>query len=81
MMKLGEPDCFHAVGNQKCDECWPGYPKPCDAFTFSKVVAAGFPVDGAARVACPGLIHASFGDEMQDGYWLYTKCDVCGEAE
>jgi hypothetical protein len=69
MMKLGEPDCFHAVGNQKCDECWPGYPKPCDNLTH------------AGTGVCPGLIHASFGDEMEDGYWLYTKCDVCGEAE
>lgn len=31
---------------------------------------------------CQGLIHANFGDESYDGdYWLYTKCDVCGEAE
>ena len=31
---------------------------------------------------CKGLIHASFGDENYDGdYWLYTKCDKCGERE
>jgi hypothetical protein len=31
---------------------------------------------------CPGLIHASFGDENYDGdYWLSTKCDVCGLPE
>ena len=29
---------------------------------------------------CGGLIHADFGDENYDGdYWLYTKCDMCGE--
>jgi hypothetical protein len=31
---------------------------------------------------CTGLVHASFGDENADcEYWLYTKCDVCGEPE
>ena len=31
---------------------------------------------------CGGLIHAAFGDENSDGdYWLYTKCDKCGESE
>lgn len=30
---------------------------------------------------CGGLIHASFGDESGDGYWLYTKCDQCGCTE
>jgi hypothetical protein len=31
---------------------------------------------------CGGLIHADFGDENWDGdYWLYTKCDRCGESE
>ncbi len=31
---------------------------------------------------CGGLIHADFGDENWDGdYWLYTKCDKCGESE
>lgn len=30
---------------------------------------------------CTGLMHASFGDESYDGYWLYTLCDVCGERE
>ena len=30
---------------------------------------------------CGGLIHANFGDENYDGdYWLYKKCDRCGEA-
>ena len=31
---------------------------------------------------CGGLIHADWGDENWDGdYWLWTKCDVCGESE
>lgn len=29
-----------------------------------------------------GILHNEFGDENLDGdYWLYTKCDVCGESE
>ena len=29
---------------------------------------------------CGGLIHADFGDEGYDcDYWLYMKCDLCGE--
>ncbi|KKT30333.1 MAG: hypothetical protein UW18_C0018G0011 [Microgenomates group bacterium GW2011_GWF1_44_10] len=29
---------------------------------------------------CGGLIHADFGDEDSDcNYWLYKKCDKCGE--
>jgi len=28
---------------------------------------------------CGGLIHADFGDEGLDGYWLYKKCDKCGD--
>jgi len=27
---------------------------------------------------CGGLIHADFGDEDWDDYWLYRKCDRCG---
>lgn len=31
---------------------------------------------------CGGLIHASYGDESASGdYWLYTRCDRCGESE
>jgi len=34
------------------------------------------------RCKCGGLIHADFGDEDTDSnYWLYTKCDKCGESE
>lgn len=29
---------------------------------------------------CGGLIHADFGDEDYDcNYWLYKKCDKCGD--
>ena len=29
---------------------------------------------------CGGLIHAAFGDENEDcDYWLYQKCDRCGD--
>lgn len=37
----------------------------------------GYPV----LCECGGLIHADWGDETGDGYWLYTKCDKCGEPE
>jgi hypothetical protein len=40
----------------------------CDTFGFPK------------QCACGGVIHASFGDEDWDGYWLYKKCDKCGET-
>ena len=33
-----------------------------------------------SRCKCGGLIHTEFGDEDYDGdYWLYHKCDRCGE--
>jgi len=29
---------------------------------------------------CGGLIHTAFGDEDSDcNYWLYKRCDRCGE--
>ena len=31
------------------------------------------------KCKCGGLIHAEFGDEDWDGYWLYKRCDRCGE--
>jgi hypothetical protein len=59
----------HEVGQAQCLQDWcggnSGYPKPCER-------------------DCPGLVHAAFGDENDDddgGYWLHTKCDVCGEPE
>jgi hypothetical protein len=31
---------------------------------------------------CDGLVHADWGDEdPDDNYWLYTKCDRCGDSE
>jgi len=27
---------------------------------------------------CGGLIHADFGDDTDDGFWLHTMCDKCG---
>ena len=34
------------------------------------------------HAGCGGLMHAEFGDENADcDYWLYTKCDICGDAE
>lgn len=34
----------------------------------------GFPL----RCTCGGLIHADFGDDSDEGYWCYEKCDQCG---
>lgn len=32
------------------------------------------------HINCGGLIHSEFGDENYNGdYWLYTKCDKCGD--
>ena len=55
----------HIVGNKECVE---GY---CNGgFSYPK------------KCECGGLIHADFGDEYFDGdYWLFTKCDKCGESE
>jgi len=35
----------------------------------------GYPIE----CKCGGLIHAQFGDEMEDGYYLEMSCDQCGE--
>lgn len=61
------PDEPHTVGDKDCEVNWCGghYPRPCDETDD-----------------CPGLIHAAFGDENRDGdYWLFTKCDICGESD
>ena len=35
-----------------------------------------------ASCECGGLIHAEFGGENAGfDYWIYTKCDQCGESE
>jgi hypothetical protein len=36
--------------------------------------------DYPKKCRCGGFIHASFGDEDADcNYWLYEKCDNCGD--
>jgi hypothetical protein len=55
----------HRIGDPDCDAGWCGRNYPK-------------PCD---REGCGGLVHANFGDENYDGYWLYTKCDRCGESE
>jgi hypothetical protein len=64
------PDEQHIVGNQACREGW------CSG-------GSSYPHDHTDCEADPrGLVHAAFGDENADGdYWLFTKCDACGESE
>lgn len=65
---LGETDTEHIVGNVSCTEGWCGG-------------TSGHP-EPCEREGCEGLVHAEFGDESYEGdYWLYTKCDVCGEPQ
>jgi hypothetical protein len=60
----GEGLYEHEVGNTECREGWCGN---------------GFPRP-CPDPACDGLVHADFGDEDMDcNYWLYKKCDKCGE--
>ena len=57
----------HLIGDPRCNQGW------CDTQSYPK------PCDAHG---CHGLIHANFGDENRGGdYWLFTKCDVCGEPE
>ncbi|MDO8435272.1 MAG: hypothetical protein Q7S89_01155, partial [bacterium] len=36
--------------------------------------------DGLPKAcSCGGLVHANFGDENEDGYWLFRRCDKGGE--
>jgi hypothetical protein len=63
----GEGIYRHLVGDTGCAEGW------CDGGSSS-----GYP----KPCECGGLIHADFGDENYDcDYWLWTKCDQCGESE
>jgi hypothetical protein len=75
-MALGDTGDEHRIGDRECDEGWCGafsYPRPCEG--TSRIHAEG-------EDRCPGLVHASFGDENADGdYWLYIRCDVCGGRE
>lgn len=61
----GEGLYQHEIGDEACCEGW----------------CAGRSGAYPKPCACGGLIHADFGDENEDGYWLYTKCDKCGERE
>jgi len=64
---FGESDQPHLVGEKTCTVDW------CDGGS-----STGYP----KLCECGGLIHAEFGDENYDcDYWLYTKCDKCGESE
>jgi len=63
--QIGDIDYKHEIGNAKCECGW------CDG-------GDNYP----KKCECGGLIHADFGDEDSDcNYWLYTKCDKCGESE
>lgn len=59
----GEGTYRHEIGNKDCYTGW-----------------CGGVSDYPKQCKCGGLIHADFGDEEWDGsYWLYKKCDICGE--
>jgi len=30
------------------------------------------------KCACGGLVHAEYGDDTDNGYWLAKHCDKCG---
>lgn len=65
--QVGDIDYQHRIGDPNCREGW------CMGGVFPK------PCD---KKGCDGLVHADFGDENADcDYWLYTKCDKCGESE
>jgi len=56
----------HRIGDPGCDAGWCGN---------------GYPM-ACDEEGCTGLVHANFGDENYDcDYWLYTKCDVCGQSQ
>jgi hypothetical protein len=63
-LQVGDLDYQHEIGNKDCECGWCG--------------SNGYPLP-CTTDGCTGLVHADFGDETEDGYWLYTKCDVCGE--
>lgn len=61
----GEDLYLHEIGDEDCCEGW------CGGGSY-------YPKE----CKCGGLIHADLGDENNGGdYWLYTKCDCCGEPE
>ena len=66
---VGEYDEPHSAGDAECGIGW------CSGSGWS------YP-HPCEREGCSGLVHAEFGDEDWDcNYWLYTKCDVCGESQ
>lgn len=65
---VGEWDAQHPVGDAGCMVGW------CAG------VYGVFP-HPCGRKECTGLMHAEFFEEDWDGYYLSTKCDVCGEPE
>lgn len=60
---FGDTDDLHTRGNADCRINWCGTHYP----------------KPCEQKNCKGLVHANFGDEDYDGYWLFTQCDVCGE--
>lgn len=61
-----DDDSEHGIGNEECTAGW------CGGMSYPHPCE----YDG-----CTGLVHANFGDERSNGdYWLYTRCDVCGES-
>lgn len=60
-----DSDSAHSVGKSECRSGWCGLEYP----------------KSCQRSECDGLVHANFGDEDTEGYWLYTACDKCGESE
>lgn len=74
-LTVGNSTDEHTVGDEFCAVGWCSggavYPKPCESCSRQE--------DQQGCVA--GLVHAEFGDESWDGYWLYTECDCCGEGE
>lgn len=57
-------DDLHFVGDDTCPAGW------CNGGRSRPFLHEG----------CGGLVHANFGDENYDDYWLVTQCDKCGEA-
>lgn len=65
---FGDVDYPHRIGDPDCKEGW------CSTHS-------GYP-HPCTEPDCEGLVHANFGDEDYEcNYWLYTKCDRCGESE
>ena len=68
LLIFGEMEYEHATGDRWCRAGWCA--GGSNAWPRS-----------CERAGCIGLVHANFGDEGWDDYWLETRCDVCGEPE